>query len=133
LNKLKQRNVPSCFINTLACWYSKLFSVVRWNNTFSDKYKVTCGVRQGGVLSPILFNIYVDDLIGLLSTSGYGCHVGRAFYGCIMYADDLLILSPSVCGLQHLLNCCYGFGIEHDILFNSKKSVCLVPESIVVS
>jgi hypothetical protein len=88
-------------------------------------------------LSPILFNIYVDDLNNydckpLLNTSGYGCHVGRALYGCIMYADDLLILSPSVCGLQHLLNCCYEFGTEHDILFNSKKSVlCLVPESIV--
>ena len=47
LNKLKQRNVPSCFINTLACWYSKLYSLIRWNCTFSDKFKVTCGVRQG--------------------------------------------------------------------------------------
>jgi hypothetical protein len=49
LNKLKQRKVTSCFSNTLACSYSKLFSVIRWNNAFSDKYKVTCGVRRGGV------------------------------------------------------------------------------------
>jgi hypothetical protein len=48
--------------------------------------------KTWGVLSPIMFNIYVDDLIGLLSASGCGCHVGRAFRGCIMYADDLLIL-----------------------------------------
>jgi hypothetical protein len=77
-------------------------------------------------LSPVLFNIHIDDLIGLLSTSGYGCHVDGTFYGCTMYADDLLILSPLVCGLQQLFNFCYGFYIEHDILFNSKKSVCLV-------
>jgi hypothetical protein len=41
--------------------------MVRWNNTLSDKRKVTCGVRQGGVLSPVLLNTYVDDLVGLLS------------------------------------------------------------------
>ncbi len=46
LTKLKQRNVPSCFINTLASWYSKLYSVIRWNCTFSEKFKVSYGVRQ---------------------------------------------------------------------------------------
>ena len=39
---------------------------MRWNGILSSSFAVTCGVRQGGILSPILFNVYVDDLIVLL-------------------------------------------------------------------
>jgi hypothetical protein len=57
--KLQDRNVPPCLINTLACWYSKLYAVVRWNASFSENFQVCCGVRQGGILSPFLFNVYM--------------------------------------------------------------------------
>jgi hypothetical protein len=74
-----------------------------------------------------------------MSTSGYDCHIGRAFYRRIMYADDLLIMSPSVGGLQHLLNCCYGFVINcmstmfYLILRILCVLLCLEPESAEVS
>jgi hypothetical protein len=124
-DKLRKRNVPECFINILACWYNKLYSCVRWNSLFSAFFKVSCGVRQGGILSPTLFNIYADDLIDDLSSSGSGCHVNKIFFGCIMYADDIILLSPSVIGLQCMLDICFEFGVKNDIIFNSKKSVCL--------
>jgi hypothetical protein len=76
-----------------------------------------------------LFNIYFDDVTDLRSTSDYDCNVGRAFYGCIMYAYDLLILSPSVGRLQHLLSCDYEFGNEQHILI----PISLLPENMVVS
>jgi len=43
-----------------------------------------------------------NDLLYLLNSSGHGCHIGTAFYGCIMYADDLILLSPSLCSLQFM-------------------------------
>jgi len=76
----------SCIIGTVV-------SVVKWNGVFSYPFSVYCGVRQGGVLSPLLFNIYVDDLIHQLEASNYGCYVTGKFFGCIMYADDLLVVS----------------------------------------
>jgi len=75
---------------------------VLWNNVLGDIYAVNCGVRQDGVLSPILFFIYVDDLIDELRNSGCGIYIGRLFVGCILYADDILLLSSScyvVCSL----------------------------------
>ena len=60
-------------------------------------------VYVGGVLS---VNVYVDELIESLEASGYGCHVGKEFYSCFMYADDLILLSASVCELQAMLNIC---------------------------
>ena len=65
---------------------------------------VSQDVRQGGVLSPFLFNIYVDDLIKQLELLGTGCHVNEGYIGAILYADDLLLLSASIYGLQRMLD-----------------------------
>ena len=77
-------------------------------------------------MSPILFSIYVDDLIGELRNSGYGIYIGRLFVGCILYADDILLLSYCSCyGLQSMLNVCVEFGSKWDILFKSAKTQCV--------
>ena len=117
------RGLPSCFVDVVMNWYSKLKSVVRWNGVCSSAFKVICGVRQGGILSPILFNLYVDELIELLRDSGNGCFVNTTFVGCIMYAHDLLLLSPSVRGMQTMLDICTNFGRSHSIIFNVKKQL----------
>ena len=123
-NKLIERNVPTCLINVVINWYGKLTAAVRWNGIFSNAFAISCGVRQGSVLSPLLFNIYVDDLISQLTISNLGCYIGCNFFGCIMYADDIILLSASVTGLQSMLDICYDYGRNHYLIFNSKKSVC---------
>jgi len=73
-----------------------------------------------------MFNIYVDDLTVSLEHSANGCYVSGNFLGCIMYADDLLLLSASVSGLQNMLDICYSYGVDNYITFNHKKSVCVM-------
>ena len=123
-DKTIERNVPHCFIRVFHNWYSKLVSVVKWNGVFSYPFSVYCGVRQGGVLSPLLFNIYVDDLIHQLEASNYGCCVFGQFFGCIMYADDLFLLSASVTGIQQMLHICH-FLLSSVILFLITKKFCM--------
>jgi len=103
-------------------------SCVQWNGIFRDPYRVTCGVRQGGLLSPVLFNIYVDKLLHLLSTSHYGCHVRSRFFGCIMSADDLILLSPSLCGLQCtcMLDICSDYAMDHSLVLMPIKQFVLL-------
>ena len=83
--KLKNRGVPMVLIRLLCNWYKRMNCSVLWKNVLGDVFSVNCGVRQGGVLSPILFSVYVDDLVDLLRHSRFGIFIGNVFLGCILY------------------------------------------------
>ena len=101
---------------------------VRWGTCVGDKFKVTNGVKQGGVLSPTLFSVYMDDLFERLQKRGVGCKMGNYFVGCLVYADDLTLLKrrPSKKALQIMIDICQGYAAEHDVIFNGPKSQFIV-------
>ena len=57
---LSERGVPVYILRILIYWYHN--TCIRYGDLLSTKFKVTNGVRQGGILSPYLFNVYVDEL-----------------------------------------------------------------------
>ena len=59
---LSKRNVLMYIIRIIIFWYTSQTMYVHWNNTMSTGFNVSNGVRQGGILSPYLFCIYVDEL-----------------------------------------------------------------------
>ena len=102
-DKLKSRISP-LFLRLLAYVYSYQRYNVKWNNSVSQSFSVYNGVKQGAILSPTLFSIYIDDLFDILRESGYGCNINGYFYGAASYADDIVLLSPSRTGLQHMID-----------------------------
>ena len=82
--------------------------------------------KVGGILSPVLFNLYMDDLSKQLKGCKTGCMVGDNLINHMIYADDLVVLSPYSAGLQQLLGVCSKYGMMFDIKFNSKKSVVMI-------
>ena len=122
LKKLIDRKVPLSFVRLLRYWYGRLYCCVKWNQVHGECFQILCGVRQGGVLSPYLFSLYIDDLIKSLRNSGFGSYVGNVFVGCLCYADDIVLLSPSCHGLQKLICMCEEFAHAWDIKFNPSKS-----------
>ena len=99
---------------------------VKWRTSTSTPFLVTNGVRQGGILSPALFSLYMDDLSKQLQQCKSGCMVGEDLINHMVYADDLVVLSPYSAGLQQLLRVCSEYGMGYDIKFNSKKSVIMI-------
>ena len=124
--KLIRRGVPLCFLNIIIYWYRNLTSVVKWNDAISESFQVKSGVRQGGILSPRLFIVYVDDLLLALRSSGAGCYMEELFVAAIMYADDLALLAPTRLSMQKLLNICQNYGIEWCLTYNPTKTNILV-------
>ena len=98
---------------------------VKWNSTLSRTFSVRNGIKQGGVLSPILFCVYIDVLLERLEVSGLGCYVGHVFMGAFGYADDIVILSPMKYGLMKMLRICNVFSVEYHVTFNPTKSILL--------
>ena len=71
-----------------------------WNGEISDPFQTETGVKHGGVLSPILFCVYIDELLRRIDSSGLGCHIGHLLYAGVCYADGVGLLAPSVQALQ---------------------------------
>jgi len=77
-------------------------------------------------MSPALFNLFVNDVILKLKSSGIGCRVNGCYVGVIMYADDIFLLCPTLTGLQNMLNICGQFFNKKLLEFNVSKSACFV-------
>ena len=122
---LIKRGVPGYLVRLLVFWYRSQSMCVRWGQTYSDRFYVTNGVRQGGILSPYLFNVYMDELSRRLNKENIGCTIGDVRINHVMYADDLVVLSPSTRGLQVLLKVCEDFGTSHCVKFNANKSAIM--------
>ena len=128
-NKLILRKTPSYIVRLLINWYTNQTAAVSWATILSASCNVCNGVRQGGVLSPVLFSIYIDDLSVSLSSTTAGCLLGRSLISHFFYADDVVLFAPSAKGLQRLLDVCSDYAFKHDIIFNAQKSQCLVVRS----
>jgi hypothetical protein len=84
-------------------------------------FRLTNGTRQGSVLSPLLFSVYLDDLLTELRSLQLGCHIGGLWYGACGYADDLILLAPNREVLQKMLAICERYGKEHTELEKAKN------------
>jgi len=119
---LIKKNICPLTIRFLLKSYINQTMQVKWNNSYSHTFSVKNGVKQGGVLSPILFAVYIEDLFSHLAASGFGCYIGRKFVGAFSYADDIVLLCPSKYAMQKLLSICSKFSNSHKITFNPDKT-----------
>ena len=120
-NKLLERGISSIFLRLILFIYRNQFCDVRWNGKKSHRFPVSNGVRQGAVSSPILFCVYVDDLIKKLRKSGLGCKIGGKYLGVAVYADDIFLISASRNGLQSIVNICPTFAENSNLKFSMNQ------------
>ena len=89
--KLMKRNIPVLLLNLIINLFSGCSMCIKWQNIYSEYFGIEFGVRQGSVLSPIVFAVYIDDICDCISLAR-GCSI-------VLYADDVLLISPSVVDL----------------------------------
>ena len=96
---------------------------LKWGSVKSYFYELKTGVRQGGVLSSFLFGIFIGDLVKLVNKVNVGCKMGTSCAAIFLYADDVILLAPSVHALlQLLVNICDCKLKFLDMAINARKS-----------
>ena len=120
-----QRKVPMCFVRLLKHWYKEQKRQIKWGKHFSEPFHVSNGVRQGVVLSPYLFAVYLNDLSQESKSIRAGCYIGEVLLNHLMLADDICVFCPSVSWLQRILDVCQAYAKSHGIIFNCNNTVCM--------
>ena len=117
--KLIVKGLPAVVIRVLVFMYEEQQGWVKLGGKRSSSFQLTNGTRQGSVLSPVLFSVYLDDLLTELRALQLGCHIGGWWYGALGYADDLILLAPNREVLQKMLVVCERYGAEHNLVFST--------------
>jgi hypothetical protein len=124
-DKLLHIKLPIVIVRLLFKMYTGLSACIFWNGVASSSFPVLNGVRQGGILSPILFCVYLDGLIARLTEAKIGCFIGHIYVGVFVYADDIAIIAPTPLAMRKMLDICDRYANEYSIKFNANKSKCL--------
>ncbi len=124
--KLYSLNVPGNILKLLAFWYLNQTINVRWKHILSECFYMTNGTRQGSILSPYLFSVYIRDVSEAVSKSLVGCRIGNRPCNVLLYADDIVILSPTWHAQQSLLDLCNSIISSLAMTFNTSKSVTVI-------
>jgi len=118
--KLMDRMIANCLLSLIEHWFSICATCVRFGGYLSCFFHLKCGVRQGGVLSPRFFAVYIDD-----HRSNCGCFVRCACVNVFLHADDIILLAPSIDALTKLLRVVEDELAFLDMALNASISVCI--------
>ncbi len=123
---LIERKIPALALRALLDMYQRQKMRTVWSGVFSRLFGTSNGIRQSGIVSQVLFCVYMDTLLKRLETKGYGCWIGSHYFGSVGYADDLKLLSPTIYGLRKMTVFCEEFGEEYGVQYNPTKTVCIL-------
>ena len=110
LSKLIKKGVSYVIMRVLLSWYTNSKACLKLNDHYTDYITIKSGLKQGGLLSPIFYNLYVDELMKTLMKATLGCSINGVYYGTIFYADDTELIGALVRNVQAMIDvCCMYF------------------------
>lgn len=115
--KLRERNLDPLVLNVLVCLLEGNMCYVRYNKLESRRRELACGLPQGSILSPMLFNIFIDDVVSYLSPA--------ARRRTLLYADDILLFAYGVGELQEMIGQVERHALDNAYVLNEKKCMYL--------
>ena len=120
--KLCEVNISGLFYNVLKIMYSENCIQIKVGNNLSEQVSQNVGVRQGDNLSPNLFKLFLNDLPSCFDEKDDQVSLDSISFSCLLYADDLLLLSTTEAGLQRCLNKLSLYCCNNGLTVNLKKT-----------
>ena len=120
--KLKDKINPSIWRMIVSCYRDSKI-IVKIGSERSESYRTTEGVKQGGVLSPYLFNFFINAMLTECLEMNIGASIGGVNVSVVSYCDDILLLCTTTTDLEALLGKCQEYAKFWKMAFNPSKSV----------
>ena len=118
-----EKKLPLQVVKVLKSLYTKGVYQVNYNGKISYQFRATQGVFQGSILSPHLYNIYTEELLkNIANSTEAGTTLHDCYTGIIAYADDIILISPTISGLRKLLSKCQAYFSSTAITLNVEKT-----------
>ena len=124
--KLIKHGVGGNFLKLLQNMYNSVSYRVKVNGGITDKIESTIGVKQGCVMSPLLFNIFLADLPCIFDDTCDPVYLNLTCLSCLMYADDLVLMSESAKGLQNCITKLHKYCEKWNLTINHKKTQVII-------
>ena len=112
--KLIDCNVPLLIVRIVVVWYQMQLVCIKWGKSVFLYFSIANGVRQGGIISPKLFALYMNGLSGNLSLCKAGYYIDDQCMNQLMCANNICVMAPTAIALQKLLDVCHEYGITND-------------------
>ena len=126
LLKLQKRGIKGQFYRNLKSIYSDISYLIKVRGGYLDPISSTCGLKQGGVLSPSLFNMFIDDIGEIFDNCCDPVNMFDVPLSHLLYADDLILMSTSMEGLNKCLEKLKCYCNTWQMEVNLKKSQVIV-------
>ena len=123
---LLKRNIPPDIVLLLMHYLCNQSARIIWNEGKGEYHHIYKGVRQGGILSPLLFKLYIDDILNDICNSGIGCNFGIMRMNVIAYADDIVLVANKHQQLSEIYRILYLGMTERKLKINKDKSKCMI-------
>lgn len=124
--KLIRMKISPAIIHPIMLYYNQSQMIIMNDNEYSNLFKTSVGVKQGGPLSPKLFSIYIEELIDKIEGLEEGVEYEGGILDIICYADDILIMSNTKQGLQRQLKVIEQYGKMMGIKYNPDKTKLMI-------
>ena len=125
LKKLLSHNIKGKFFNIIRNIYTNDKARIKIQNQVTQPFEINKGVRQGCVLSPLLFNIFLSDLAKELDVLEEKVKLGNSEIAALIWADDIILFSESESGLQNMLNTLHIYCQDNKLEINIDKTKCM--------
>ena len=126
LGKLQKHGVNGKIFDIIRTIYTQDKASVKFGDKFSPTFSTNRGVRQGCVLSPLLFNIFLSDIQNIFDECGHNPKINDTEISCLIWADDILILSETEKGLQAKLDNLAKYCKKNKLEVNTDKTKAMV-------
>ena len=124
--KLQKRGIKGLFYRNIKAIYNDISYLIKVKGGYLDPISSTCGLKQGGVLSPSLFNIFIDDIKDIFDELCDPIKLFDVPLSHLLYADDLILMSSSMEGLNKCLEKLGSYCSTWQMEVNLKKSQVIV-------